>query len=66
MFNMRGWKSKEQRVARRAEIEQHDRAHAAQLAALNAARPRRPLFCQNTMPSSSRLPSDVTIAAAMI
>ena len=47
MFNMRGWKSKEQREARRAEIEQHDRAHAAQLAALNAARPWRPLFCQN-------------------
>jgi ribosomal protein L40E len=39
-------KSKEQREAKRAELERQDREHAARLAAVSARATRPPLFCQ--------------------
>jgi ribosomal protein L40E len=40
-------KTREQRGAQRAEMEQHDREHAARLAAVSAEGARPPLFCQD-------------------
>ena len=40
-------KTREQRAAQRAEMEQQDRDHAARLAAVSAQPARPPLFCQD-------------------